>query len=162
MNMFLNKEKMTRKKNKILAIASEGGHWVQLMRLSPALQDGEVVYVTTNPGYEKQVNGSKFYHVVDANRWEKIKLIKMGIQVFHIINKERPSVIISTGAAPGLFAIFIGRVFSAKTLWLDSIANAERLSMSGRLARPFAHLLLTQWQHLADNKSIFYKGNVIT
>lgn len=57
---------------KILAVASGGGHWIQLMRLRPAFEGCEVVYISTHEGYQKQVNGSVFYAVTDANRWNKI------------------------------------------------------------------------------------------
>ena len=40
---------MTRKP-RIMAVASAGGHWVQLMRLRPAWQDMDVTYVTTDSG----------------------------------------------------------------------------------------------------------------
>jgi hypothetical protein len=63
--------------------------------------------------------------------------------------RERPDVVLSTGAAPGFFALLFGRLLGARTIWLDSIANIEELSMSGRMARRHADLWLTQWPHLA-------------
>ena len=149
------------KKKKILAVASGGGHWIQLLRLQEAFKGAEVVYVSTHSGYEKQVGGARFYAVTDANRWNKLKLVKMAFEVFNVIRKEKPDIIISTGAAPGLLAIVWGRLSGKKTIWLDSIANIERISMSGRIARPFASLHLSQWEHLANGKSTMFKGNVI-
>jgi hypothetical protein len=51
-----------------------------------------------------------------------------------IIICPRPDVVITTGAASGYFAVRIGKFFGARTLFLDSIANAERLSLSARMA----------------------------
>ena len=48
-----------------------------------------------------------------------------------------------TGAAPGYFAIRIGKLLGARTLWIDSIANAEELSMGGQLVAEKADLVLT-------------------
>jgi len=149
-------------KKKILAVASGGGHWIQLLRLQQAFEDFEVVYVSTHAGYEKQVAGSGFYSVTDANRWNKLKLIKMAFEILRVIIKEKPDIIISTGAAPGLMAIVWGRLSGKKTIWLDSIANVEQISMSGRIAKSFSNLHLTQWEHLANGKSTLYKGNVIS
>jgi UDP-N-acetylglucosamine:LPS N-acetylglucosamine transferase len=150
------------KVKKILAVASGGGHWIQLMRLKPAFEGCRVVYISTHEGYHKQVEGSSFYSVTDANRWNKMKLIKMAFEVIRLVSKEKPDLIISTGAAPGLLAIVWGRLTGSKTIWLDSIANVERISMSGRLARPFASIHLTQWEELADGHSTLFKGNVIS
>jgi exopolysaccharide biosynthesis glucuronosyltransferase PssD len=95
---------------RILAICSAGGHWVQLRRLQPAWKDCHVIYVTTSESRRDEIDSecqaeavlpSKFYTIVDATRWEKLKLLRQFLQIIAILLKERPHVIISTGAAPG-------------------------------------------------------------
>ena len=49
----------------------------------------------------------------------------------------------------------------AKTIWIDSIANCERLSSSGRRARRVAHQWLTQWPDLARPEGPHYWGAVL-
>lgn len=144
-----------------MAIASKGGHWVQLMRLKPAFMDGNIVFVTTDEGYRNKIEDCIFYAVPDANRWTKLRLIEMVFKVLRIVVKERPSVVISTGAAPGLVAIILGRLLGARAIWIDSIANVEKISMSGWIARFFANLYMTQWEHLAKDGKAIFKGNVI-
>lgn len=61
---------------KILAIASAGGHWIQLLRLKPAFKHDELSFVTTNPTFNTMVKDHKFYAVPDANKQSKLKLIK--------------------------------------------------------------------------------------
>ena len=70
-------------------------------------------------------------------------------------------VVISTGAAPGLLCLPAARLIGARTLWIDSIANGERLSLSGRIARRLAHECLTQWEHLACEPKPKYRGAVL-
>lgn len=146
---------------KILAISSSGGHWTQLMRLSPAFEGFDVAYATTDASLQSQVQDKRFYVVPNATRWNKIRLVSLAFSVFYIVIKERPSVIISTGAAPGFFALMIGRALGARTIWLESIANAEKYSLSTRIVRPFARLLLTQWPHMAREDGPFYRGSVL-
>jgi UDP-N-acetylglucosamine:LPS N-acetylglucosamine transferase len=134
---------------KILAVASGGGHWVQLVRLLPAFEGHLLVFMTTDPSYRCEVGSWPLYVVGDASRWSKLSLLKLMFQVFRILLRERPDVVVSTGAAPGFFAILAGRFVGARTVWIDSMANIERLSLSGRLIGRFAHLWLTQWPHLA-------------
>lgn len=74
---------------------------------------------------------------------------------------ERPEVIISTGAAPGYLGLRIGKWFGARTIWIDSIANAEKLSLSGQLVRNCADLWLTQWPHLARQDGPLFRGSVL-
>lgn len=154
---------MKRRKNekKMLAVASSGGHWVQLMRLTPLLAKYDVTYITTNYGKDKHTK-EKIYDVIDANNSERLKCLYMFFQVFKIVLFTRPDIVISTGAAPGVFAITLSKLFSAKTIWLDSIANAEKISLSARLVERFADVRLTQWEHLVDaDNNMQYWGKVI-
>ena len=145
---------------KILAISSPGGHWTQMQRVASAFSDHQVVYVSTLKGYAKEVYADKYYQVKDASAWSKFSLLILFFQLMKIVINESPDVVITTGAAPGLFAIIISRFLGAKTIWLDSIANYEKISFSGRLAKYFTHLHLTQWEHLANQKTKF-SGKVL-
>lgn len=136
---------------KILAISSGGGHWVELRRIAPAFEGGNVVYATVNREYRAEVPNNRFYALNDATRWNKLAVGLLAVRVLWIVLRERPDVVVTTGAAPGYFALRFGRMIGAKTIWLDSIANAEELSMSGRIAGRFADLWLTQWPHLAGD-----------
>jgi UDP-N-acetylglucosamine:LPS N-acetylglucosamine transferase len=152
-------QKLGRKK--VVAVASGGGHWIELLRLSPAWAGCETVFVTVNQAYSCDVPGHKFYAISDATRWTRLRLIAVTFKLLWILSRERPAVVISTGAAPGYVAIRIGKLLGAKTVWLDSIANAEELSMSGSLAGGCADLWMTQWPHLAKEKGPHYKGAVL-
>jgi len=146
---------------RILAVASEGGHWIQLLRLQSAFKDADLVFVSTHKSPKSKNSSNRHYFITDANRWDKLKLFKMAYQINAIVKKEKPDCIISTGAAPGLAAIFFGKLRGCKTIWVDSIANVERISLSGRLIKPFTNLHLTQWPHLAKGRT-FYKGTIIS
>lgn len=158
------------KRPSVLAIASKGGHWVQLLRLRPAWDGCVVSYVSTDGGYQGEVLRDAqeraqpepaFYSVPDANRWSKLALLRQFFAVIRILLAVRPDVIVTTGASPGFFAIFLGRFIGARTIWIDSIANADELSLSGQKAGRFASLWLTQWEHLAKPNGPFHQGGVL-
>lgn len=152
---------MTEGMKKILAISSGGGHWVQLLRLRPAFEGHYVVFATVSEGYRTDVQGAPFRVISDATRWEKGRLLWCALQVLWILLRERPDVILSTGAAPGYLAIRLGRWVGAKTVWLDSIANVERLSLSGKQIGRHVDLWLTQWPHLAEPKGPQFRGSIL-
>lgn len=146
----------------ILAISSGGGHWTQLLRLRPAFEGFQVTYATVRPGYLNDLDhGSRFHVVPDCNRWHKFRLLHCMISVTLLLLRLRPDVIVTTGAAPGYFAIRIGKWLGARVVWIDSIANAEELSLSGAKAGSFADLWLTQWPHLARERGPQYVGSVL-
>jgi len=151
---------MNNNKN-ILAVSSGGGHWVQLRRLIPAFEGHRVTFVTVNPMYRSDVPENRFYSVNDATSWNKKGLVLMAFRLLLILLWERPDVVVSTGAAPGYFAIRLGKLFRAQTIWIDSIANVEKMSLSGRKVAKYADLWLTQWPHLATESGPHFKGNVL-
>lgn len=147
---------------KILAIASGGGHWLELTRIFPAFDGYEAVFASVNEGLRGDVpEGARFYTVRDATRWDKWGLIVLLCQVAWLVLRERPDCVISTGAAPGYFAIRLAKLLGAKTIWLDSIANVEELSLSGRSIGRHVDLWLTQWPHLAKEEGPVYLGAVM-
>jgi UDP-N-acetylglucosamine:LPS N-acetylglucosamine transferase len=147
-------------RQRILAVASSGGHWVQLRRLAPAFEGQDVAYLTTDAGHRSEVGAVRFYAVKDANRWNKLGLLRCALQILWVVLRERPTVVVSTGAAPGYLAIRCARLLGARTVWIDSVANVEELSMSGRLASTTVDLCLTQWPHLAKGR-VRYMGAVL-
>ncbi|MCG8333033.1 MAG: hypothetical protein MJE63_00845 [Proteobacteria bacterium] len=149
------------KDGKIMLVASQGGHWVQLIRLLPAFTEKELVLISTFD--EKPVldcQSLEYLSVCDASRWSKFKMLKQLIQVFYLVIIHRPRFILTTGASIGVWAIVFGKMIGAKTIWLDSIANYRDISMSGKLVKRISDIHLTQWKHLTDDITLF-KGSVL-
>ena len=149
------------KKKKIIAVASIGGHWVQLLRIVRPMEERyEVVYLCTHPKCETMVEGRKFYLIKDYSRWDAWKMIPSFFSLLKIVWKEKPSAIITTGAAPGLMCLLAGKILGKKTIWIDSIANVQHLSASGKIASKFASKIYTQWKDVATEK-VTYAGNIL-
>ena len=146
---------------RVVAIASGGGHWQQLMLMRDGYADGDVLYLTTLPGLPEQFGATPARIIPDCNRNEIFNVIRCTVSLAGILIRHRPHVIISTGALPGVIALALGRLVGARTIWVDSVANAEEMSMSGRLARRFAHLWLSQWEHVATEAGAEYAGAVL-
>ena len=145
-----------------MAISSGGGHWVQLLRLRPAFSDCQVTFATVLAGYRVDVGEEADFRVIpDANRSTKLALLRSAWAIFRLVLRLRPDVVISTGAAPGYLGLCFGRLFGARTIWVDSIANAEELSLSGKKAGKVADLWLTQWPHLAGAGGPQFHGSVL-
>lgn len=149
-----------RKKLKVFAVASIGGHWVQLLRIAKALEkEFDVVYMSTHEKCATMVEGRVYYSMNDFSRWDFYKMFPELLHSIYIICKEKPSIVITTGAAPGLVCLFAAKICGIRTVWIDSIANVEHISFSGRIASKFASRIYTQWPSLAGNK-VFFAGNI--
>ncbi len=145
---------------KVLAVASLGGHWMQLLRLCGELcHDHDIAYVTTNAGAASMLPaGATLHTVTDFSRWDAWRLPAVAWRMWRIIGREHPQAILTTGAAPGLIAVAVGRLRGVRTIWVDSIANAATLSGSGKMAARIAHRVFTQWPDLAHG-NVEYHGN---
>lgn len=142
----------------ILAVASAGGHREQLTRITRHLEnDFKIIHVsTTMPDHKIDEHT---YQMDDFNRDSPFKIFKTIWQAYRIIRATKADVILTTGAAPGVAMILIGRLLRKRTIWVDSMANVSCLSLSGRLIKPFASRVYSQWKHL-ESKNVFYAGSV--
>ena len=129
------------------------------MRLYPAFADCKIVFVST---LQQDLPGGEPLHLVaDANRKNLWPFAGQILALIKILIVERPDCIVTTGAAPGLITLCLGRLTGTPGAWIDSFANVEKLSLSGRLAGHFAKLHLTQWSHLAIDDRPGYAGSVL-
>ena len=135
----------------------------QLLRLAEGWKGHNAFGVTTsNVVTERLKNYGRVYVVGECNRKHPLRVTKVFLYCIRIILRERPNVVISTGAAVGCITCFLAKLIGAKIVWIESITNVERLSLSGRMVRYIADLFLVQWSHLADwYKSAVYVGAVI-
>lgn len=148
-------------KTKLLAISSPGGHWIQLNRLCQRLENRyDIVYAMPNARFGAQ-RPAHVYRVMDVSADDKWRLVPCALQVMYILLRERPRAIVSTGAAPGAVAIWLGKRLGIRTLWVDSIANHREISRAGQLVKNHADVFLTQWEHLSDGRRILYRGAVL-
>jgi UDP-N-acetylglucosamine:LPS N-acetylglucosamine transferase len=70
------------------------------------------------------------------------------VEAFLILRRERPDVIISTGASPAFPFALWGRLLGVPSIYVECSAQVERPSLSGRLMYPIATRFYYQWEPL--------------
>lgn len=131
------------------------------MRLRPAFAGCQITFATVERESALDVNGHRFFNVPDGNRDTKLSLLWMALKVFWVVLMVRPHVVVSTGAAPGYFACRFGKLVGAKTLFIDSVANAEDMSLSAKLATSHASKVFSQWPRVAQKFGVECHGSVL-
>lgn len=136
---------------------------VQLLKLADSWRGYDVFSVTTTEVIRERLKKYGTVYVVgECNRQYPVRVIRVLMQGIKIMFRERPSVVISTGAAPGYIMCFLGKLGGAKVIWIDSITNVRRISLSGRMIRLVADLILVQWPELAKQyKGVEYMGALV-
>lgn len=152
-----------KKRLKVCLAASAGGHLSQMLKLAEHFNSYEQFFITTSIVVTPALRDKgRVYVVPECNRTNPIKLAKVLFSTLGIMLRERPDVIISTGAAAGCLACFIGKAAGARVVWIDSITNVEKPSLSGRLVGKIADLFLVQWPEIAQKyPNTEYVGTVV-
>jgi UDP-N-acetylglucosamine:LPS N-acetylglucosamine transferase len=141
---------------RVLAVSSGGGHWQQLRLLTVVLEDAEVIYACSADVGEPTV-----LRLPDCNLRTPARLVQGVLAAWRLVRQVRPDIVVSTGAAPGALTLIVAKLHGCRTIWIDSIANAERMSLSGRLTRRFSDLWMTQWQTVSERTGAVYVGAVL-
>jgi hypothetical protein len=149
-------------RKRVMLIASGGGHWIEMTRLADAFRCCHCEFVSTAPNLIAPFGDRPVVKVTDGSRDTMWALLGSFRQLWRLIRERRPDIVVSTGAAPGAIAIYIAKLYGIRTIWIDSVANSDSLSLSGRAVRPIADLCLTQWPQLAStDPRIRYFGRVL-
>jgi len=152
-----------RKELRICLAASAGGHISQLLKLAESWNGHKTFCVTTTEVVKDKL--SKFgrvYVVGECNRQHPVRVVRVLLRCINVAFKERPDVVISTGAAAGCMLCLLGKILGAKVIWIDSITNVERISLSGKMVLYIADLFLVQWPELASRyKRVEFVGAVV-
>lgn len=134
----------------IALVASYGGHLSQLSRM---LQKEELRQKGYNALVVTTKDASDYDFILkDFNRNNFIFGLGQFWRISRFIKHRQVDLIITTGAAPGLYFGLVGRLLGKKTIWVDSLANVDRLSVSGKIASVFFHRVFVQWEHLAKGR----------
>jgi len=145
---------VARKQEKVCVGASSGGHMTELLGLLETVDIWPVkptLYVTTREIWAKKLRPlGNTYIVGECNRNKPFMILVTIIRSLYFVLLERPSVIITTGSLPLAIVCLVAKAFGSKIVWIDSVAQFEDLSMSGKLMLKKADLLLTQWPEVAE------------
>lgn len=148
------------REERVLCVSSSGGHWHQLMAFAPAWKGLEARYACTAADAGAKFGIVDLLVIPDCNRntvGKFLRSIPAYVRAFHMV---RPDAVVTTGALPGLVFILLARLSGAKAIWIESIANSERLSLSGRLASYLATSFFVQAEPLADGRRRIFAGSV--
>ena len=150
--------------NKICFIASTGGHFEQLMMLKPLMDKYESFIVTEKTEYSVIEDDRKIYYLNQVNRHEKTFIFKMALNFIKSLNlfiKERPDVVISTGALATIPMCIFAKVFKKKIIFIESFAKVNSPTLTGKLVYKFADQFYVQWELMKEHyPNAIFRGGI--
>ncbi|MDU2490239.1 MAG: PssD/Cps14F family polysaccharide biosynthesis glycosyltransferase [Clostridium celatum] len=149
---------------KICFIASTGGHFEQLMMLKPLMDKYKSFIVTEKTDYSVIKDNRKIYYLKQVNRHEKTFIFNMIANTFKSINiffKEKPDVIISTGALATIPICIFAKILKRKVIFIESFAKVTSPTLTGKLVYKFADQFYVQWEQMKEHyPDAIFKGGI--
>lgn len=138
------------KSKKIMCLASSGGHLDELMQLEDILKQYETVLVTEKSEFKNEIF-SNIYNVEQINRKEKRfvwNFFRLFIDSWKIYKKERPDVMLSTGALATIPLALIGKLGGCRIVYIESFARVTKPSTTGKIMYRISDVFVIQWKEL--------------
>jgi UDP-N-acetylglucosamine:LPS N-acetylglucosamine transferase len=153
---------------KLIVGASAGGHANELEILLRAAGSAWPVapdsFVTTMEITAQGMarHGRPVHVIGEADRRKPFQAIMVVWRALYVALRERPDVVVTTGSMPlAVFCIW-AKFLGARIIWIDSVAQIDKMSVSGRIMRRVADLCLVQWPDLvARNPGVEYCGELL-
>lgn len=135
-----------RSRCRIALVGSSGGHLAHLLALRPFWQDRDRFWVTFDTqDAVSLLEGERRYWAYHPTNRHVPNLIRNSFQALRILLRERPSLIISSGAAPAIPYFWLARIFGARTVFIEVLDRLDSPTITGRVVSPVAHTILVQW-----------------
>ncbi len=143
------KKKSCKNNLKICLVSSSGGHLTHLYMLKPFWSNKKRFWVTFDKEDARSLlNGEKMYPCYyPTNRSLKALLLNTKL-AFGIISKEKPDLIISSGAAVSVPFFYVGKLFGAKLIYIEVFDRINKPTMSGKIVYPVADKFIVEWEEM--------------
>ena len=154
---------------KICLVCSYGGHLYELLKIKAAWDGHTAFLITYAEGYEMELDGiPKVYRLSDFHSRSTAKLllflnmVTVTIKELVILVRERPDMIISTGAEIAIPICYMAKLLRKKIIFIESVCRVYKPSVSARIIYPIADLFMVQWEPLLKKfRKARYAGKVI-
>ena len=147
------------RKLKVCLAASGGGHLHEMLDLRPYWESHDRFFITEPTPIAKSLATTERVHCVPEialghfrhRSWPAVlRATLRNIRgAWRAIRKERPDLVISTGAGGVFFAVLFAKLHGAKYIHVEAFCRFETPTIFGRLVHRFADAAFVQSQQLA-------------
>lgn len=156
----------TNRRKKVLFISSLGGHLTQLLQLKPLFSEYDYHIIT-----EKSIITEDLSHqyqmsflMYGARNYLFRYFFKFTYNIFkslYYFFREKPDVIVTTGAHTAVPMCYIAKLFGRKVVFIESFAKTSTPTISGKLVYPIADLFIIQWEEMRKHyPKAVYGGSI--
>lgn len=147
---------------KICLVGSSGGHLTHLYMLKPFWKSKTRFWVCFDKEDARSLLKDEiFYSCFYPTNRNMLNLIRNTVVAWKILKKEKPDLIISSGAAVAVPFFYIGKLMGAKLVYIEVYDRLDMATLTGRLVYPIVDLFVVQWEEMRKvYPKAVYIGNI--
>jgi beta-1,4-N-acetylglucosaminyltransferase len=141
-------------KKKVMFISSTGGHLSEMMQLKPLFNEYDYHIVTEKTKSNiklKEEYKNKISFLIYGTKDHfgyPLKLIANSFKSLFLYIKYHPKYIVTTGAHTAGPMCCIGHLFGSKIIFIETFANINTKTITGKIVYKFADLFIVQWKSM--------------
>lgn len=145
---------------KICLVCSHGGHLTEIIHLKEAFEGHQTFFITYDSPRTRTIERKYLLRNIGKNPF---LMACAFVSIFRILIKEKPKLIISTGAEIAIPAFYLGKFLGVKTIFIESWTRVEQPTGTGKLVYLFSDVFLVQCERLLSKygKKAKYEGAII-
>lgn len=137
---------------------SSGGHLTHVRMLMPVLDKARNRFWVT---FDKEdansaLEGERVYHCYFPTNRNVKNTVRNTLLAIRVLRRERPDLIVSSGAAVAVPFFLVGKLLGAKTVYIEVFDRVDAPTLTGRLVRRLTDLFVVQWPEMTR----VYPGSV--
>ncbi len=143
------------KKKKVLFISSTGGHLKELLQLKKLFNKYDSYLITEKTDSTKKLKneykekiGYMVFGTKDHMLTYPFKLLANCFISLYYFIKIRPKYIVTTGTHTAGPICYLGKIFGSKVIYIETMANISKKTITGKLIYPIADLFIVQWKSM--------------
>lgn len=142
---------------KVCLVGSSGGHLTHLYMLKPFWNNKNRFWVTFDKEDAKSLLKDEKIYTCHFPTNRNIKnLVKNTVLAWNILRKEKPDLIISSGAAVAVPFFYLGKIFKAKLVYVEVFDRIDKPTITGKIVYPITDKFIVQW----DEQKNVYKNAI--
>ncbi len=150
-------ENNEKKDYKVCLVGSSGGHLAHLYMLKPFWNNKERFWVTFDKEDARSLlKDEKMYPCYYPTNRSLKALLKNTVIAWKILRKEKPDLIISSGAAVAVPFFYLGKLFGKKLIYIEVFDRINKPTLTGKLVYPVADEFIVQWE---EQKEVYPKAS---
>lgn len=148
-----------RAKRRVLLVASAGGHLMQLHAVSDLFAGDERVWVSFEKEDARSLLAGETTYWAHFPTTRSVRNFVRNLRLaWRVVQRERPDLIISTGAGVAVPFFLLGRLRGATLIYIEVYDRIDSPTLTGRLCQPLSDLFALQWP---DQQRFYDRGIVL-